>query len=166
MGSRPRCVNGYPDAMWRRLPDGHGSWSDGQELSRPVAPRGAGAGTSGGLVAGIRELARECGVSVATVSRALNGHPEVSDATRRLVREAAERLGYRPSQSARALVRGRSETVGLLWDTGYDASGRRHPFLLALLVGVKRALSSAGRHLLLLNVDDHRGSDSAYLEVA
>jgi LacI family transcriptional regulator, galactose operon repressor len=117
-------------------------------------------------MAGIRELARECGVSVATVSRALNGHPEVSEATRRQVQEAARRLGYRPSQSARALVRGRSDTVGLLWDTGYEATGRRHPFLLALLVGVKRALSASGRHVLLLNVDDHRSGDRAYLDIA
>jgi LacI family transcriptional regulator len=117
-------------------------------------------------MAGIRELARECGVSVATVSRALNGHPEVSETTRRHIQEAARRLGYRPSQSARALVRGRTDTVGLLWDTGYEATGRRHPFLLALLVGVKRALSASGRHVLLLNVDDHRSSDSAYLDIA
>jgi LacI family transcriptional regulator len=118
-------------------------------------------------MAGIRELARECGVSVATVSRALNGHPEVSETTRRQIQEAAHRLGYRPSQSARALVRGKSDTVGLLWDTGYEATGRRHPFLLALLVGVKRALNASGRHMLLLNVDDNRGSgDRMYLDVA
>jgi LacI family transcriptional regulator len=117
-------------------------------------------------MAGIRELARECGVSVATVSRALNGHPEVSETTRRQVQETATRLGYRPSQSARALVRGKSDTVGLLWDTGYEATGRRHPFLLALLVGVKRALNASGRHMLLLNVDDHRSDDRAYLDVA
>lgn len=117
-------------------------------------------------MAGIRELAREVGVSVATVSRALNGHPEVSEATRKHVQEAATRLGYRPSQSARALVRGRTDTVGLLWDTGYETSGRRHPFLLALLVGVKRALGASGRHMLLLNVDDHHSGDRAYLDVA
>jgi LacI family transcriptional regulator len=119
-------------------------------------------------VVGIRELARECGVSVATVSRALNGHPEVSDVTRRVVQETAARLGYRPSQSARALVRGRSDTVGLLWDTGYEAAGRRHPFLAALLIGVKRALNTAGRHVLLVNVDDHNAADRerGYLDAA
>lgn len=115
---------------------------------------------------GIRELARECGVSVATVSRALNGRPEVSEATRRQIEEAARRLGYRPSQSARALVRGRSDTVGLLWDTGYETTGRRHPFLLALLIGVKRALSLSGKHVLLLNLDDHRSGDRVYLDAA
>jgi LacI family transcriptional regulator len=115
---------------------------------------------------GIRELARECGVSVATVSRALNGHPEVSATTRRQIQEAASRLGYRPSQSARALVRGRSDTVGLLWDTGYEASGQRHPFLESLLVGLKRALGASGRHLLLLNVDDRDPGPSVYVEAA
>lgn len=117
-------------------------------------------------MAGIKDLARECGVSVATVSRALNGHPEVSVETRRQVREAAERLGYRPSQSARALVRGRSDAVGLLWDSGYETAGRRHPFLLSLLVGIKQALNDAGRHLILLNVDVDRQGPRAYLETA
>jgi len=75
-------------------------------------------------------------------------------------------LGYRPSQSARALVRGRSDTVGLLWDTGYEAAGQRHPFLESLLVGVKRALGASGRHLLLLNVDEREPSPRAYVEAA
>jgi LacI family transcriptional regulator len=117
-------------------------------------------------MAGIRELARECGVSVATVSRALNGHPEVNVETRRQIQRAAERLGYRPSQSARALVRGRSDTVGLLWDSGYAAAGRDHPFLLSLLVGIKQALSAVGRHLILLNVEVDPRDEGAYLERA
>src|SRR5260221_564715 len=97
-------------------------------MERPArrAPGMDGGSRTGDVaMAGIRELARECGVSVATVSGALNGHPEVSEATRRQIQEAASRLGYRPSQSARSLVRGRSDTVGLLWDTGYEAIGRR-----------------------------------------
>lgn len=117
-------------------------------------------------MAGIRELAQECGVSVATVSRALNGHPEVSVETRRQVQQAAERLGYRPSRSARALVRGRSDAVGLLWDSGYESVGRRHPFLLSLLVGIKQALNDSGRHLILLNVDADRQGPRAYLDTA
>ncbi|HEX4789489.1 MAG TPA: LacI family DNA-binding transcriptional regulator [Actinospica sp.] len=117
-------------------------------------------------MAGIRELARECGVSVATVSRALNGHPEVSVQTRRQIQQAAERLGYRPSQSARALVRGRSDAVGLLWDSYYESAGRRHPFLLSLVVGIKQALSAVGRHLILLNVEVDRQGEGAYLDLA
>jgi LacI family transcriptional regulator len=118
-------------------------------------------------MAGIRDLARECGVSVATVSRALNGHPEVSTATRAQVWAAARRLGYQPSQSARALVRGRSDTVGLLWDTGYESGGRRHPFLQDLMVGIKRALGESGRHLLVLNAGEHHTvGEQSYVEAA
>jgi LacI family transcriptional regulator len=115
---------------------------------------------------GIRDLARECGVSVATVSRALNGQPQVSVDTRRQIQEAARRIGYRPSHSARALVRGRSDAVGLLWDSGYEATGRRHPFLMSVLVGVKRALGDLDRHLLLLNAADHKAEESAFLNAA
>ena len=65
----------------------------------------------------IREVAKRAGVSMATVSRALNGSGEVSAATRQRVLEIADSLGYRPNAAARALVRRRSDTVGLLWDT-------------------------------------------------
>jgi LacI family transcriptional regulator len=99
----------------------------------------------------IREVARRSGVSVATVSRALNGRPDVSDATRARVVEIARTLDYEPNQTARTLVRRRSDTVGLIWDTHYVQEGRRQPFLENLLVGLKVALSDAGYHLLLLS---------------
>jgi LacI family transcriptional regulator len=117
-------------------------------------------------VTGIRDLATACGVSVATVSRALNGHPEVSEQTRRQIQQAALELGYRPSHSARTLVRGRSDAVGLLWDSAYASAGHTHPFLLSLLVGIKRALDGAGRHLILLNVEADRDGADAYLAAA
>lgn len=62
----------------------------------------------------LRGVAAECGVSVATASRALNGSPRVSADTVRRVREAADRLGYRPNASARALRTSRSRFVGLV----------------------------------------------------
>lgn len=105
-------------------------------------------------------------MSVATVSRALNGRPEVNEETRRQIQLAAQILGYRPSVSARALVRGRSDAVGLLWDSAYETAGRRHPFLLSVLVGIKQALDAAGRHLILLNVEADRLGPRAYLETA
>ena len=67
----------------------------------------------------IRELARRSGVSVATVSRALNDRPDVSVRTRDRIVAMARELGYRPNQQARSLVRRRSGLLGLLWDTGY-----------------------------------------------
>jgi DNA-binding LacI/PurR family transcriptional regulator len=58
----------------------------------------------------IRDVAREAGVGVATVSRVLAGGALVADETRRRVLETIERLGYRPNASARALARGAAAT--------------------------------------------------------
>lgn len=114
----------------------------------------------------IRELARRSGVSAATVSRALNDRADVSPRTRARILELAAALGYSPSQVARTLVRKRSDTIGLIWDTGYDREGRRHPFLQDLLVALKRPLSDAGYHLMLLATAESEGSVDAYLRAA
>jgi LacI family transcriptional regulator len=61
----------------------------------------------------LKELAAELGLSQTTVSRALNGYPEVNEATRQRVEEAAARLGYRPNISARRLATGRVGAIGI-----------------------------------------------------
>lgn len=60
----------------------------------------------------LKQLAKELGLSQTTVSRALNGYPEVAEATRRRVAEAAERLNYSPNMRARSLATGRSMAIG------------------------------------------------------
>lgn len=62
----------------------------------------------------IADIARAAGVSKPTVSRALNGHRDVGEATRERVRRVAAELGYTPSASARSLRTGRHDTLGLL----------------------------------------------------
>jgi LacI family transcriptional regulator len=111
----------------------------------------------------IRELARRSGVSAATVSRALNDRADVSPQTRARIVELAAELGYSPSQPARTLVRKRSDTIGLIWDTGYDRDGSRHPFLQDLLVALKRPLSDAGYHLMLLATAESEAAVDTYL---
>jgi len=108
-------------------------------------------------VVDLRAVARSSGVSAATVSRALNGRPEVSEATRAHVTETARRLGYQPNQQARTLARRRSDTIGLIWDSSYVETQGRQPFLQDLLVGLKMALAETGYHLMLLSpqIDDH-----------
>lgn len=63
---------------------------------------------------GIRDVAAAAGVSVTTVSDALNGKGRISQATRDRVHQVAQELGYRPSSLARSLRAGRSRLLGLL----------------------------------------------------
>jgi LacI family transcriptional regulator len=65
----------------------------------------------------LKDLADSLGLSQTTVSRALNGYPEVSETTRRRVLEAAERSHYRPNPSARRLATGRAGAVGTVLPT-------------------------------------------------
>lgn len=62
----------------------------------------------------LTDISREAGVGAATVSRALGDHPDVSAATRERVREVAQRLGYRPSVTARALRSGGYQTISAI----------------------------------------------------
>ena len=82
----------------------------------------------------IGDVARAAGVSVATVSKALNDRPDVSAATRERVLREAQRLDFRPDPRARSLSTGRSFAVGLLTT---DVYGR---FSLPLLMGVEDEL--------------------------
>ena len=56
----------------------------------------------------LKDLAKECGVSVATVSKALNDQPDIAPATRERIRAAARRMGYLPNAAARALKTNRT----------------------------------------------------------
>ncbi len=95
--------------------------------------------------AGIRDVARVAGVSVASVSFALNGQPGVADHTRRRILAAAAELGYRANPQAQALRRGRTTTYGLV------IRNFSNPFFLEVLTGAEQAASEAGAALLLLD---------------
>lgn len=66
------------------------------------------------MSATIYDVAREAGVSMATVSRVVNGNPNVKPTTRKKVSEAIERLGYRPNAVARGLASKKTTTVGVI----------------------------------------------------
>jgi LacI family transcriptional regulator len=93
----------------------------------------------------IRAVALAAGVSVSTVSRALNGYTDVSSATRARVEDAAQRLGYRPSHAAAMLRRNETRTVTFMvskpWTRFVD------PFFLGVLDGLELALSAQGYDL-------------------
>jgi DNA-binding LacI/PurR family transcriptional regulator len=89
----------------------------------------------------IRDVARTAGVSAMTVSRVVNGHPGVSEPTRRRVLGAISELRYRPSRAARDLSLGRSRSVTVV-TSDITLYGRA-----ALLRGVEQAAGSDGYHV-------------------
>jgi DNA-binding LacI/PurR family transcriptional regulator len=95
--------------------------------------------------AGIRDVARKVGVSVATVSFALNGQPGVSEDTRHRILAAAAELGYRANPQAQALRRGRTTTYGLV------IRNFNNPFFLEVLTGAEQVADEVGATLLLLD---------------
>jgi LacI family transcriptional regulator len=95
--------------------------------------------------AGIRDVARAAGVSVASASFALNGRPGVAEDTRRRIVAAAEQLGYRANQHARALRRGRTTTYGIV------VRNFANPFFLEVLSGAEQIASDCGATLLVLD---------------
>ncbi len=86
----------------------------------------------------LASIARQAGVSTASVSHALNGQPGVSDETRTKILEIAQRVGFRPNQLARALRNGRSHVIGLL------LADITNPFYPEIAAGVIRGSAELG----------------------
>src|SRR5262245_14586668 len=101
---------------------------------------------------GIRDVARSAAVSPMPVSRVLNGHPGVREATRRRVLRAIEDLNYRPNRAARDLSRGRSRSVTVM-TSDTTLYGRA-----ALLQGIEEAARAAGFHVGIGVLDSPRPS--------
>ena len=97
----------------------------------------------------IHELARLSGVSVGTVSRALNGYTDVRAETRERIMRIAQELDYTPSASARTLVTQRSHVVGVFLETGEGHPDFQHPFFHEVLGGIKQFAGPAGYDLLV-----------------
>ena len=98
----------------------------------------------------IRQLARLSGVSIGTVSRALNGYADVNPETRERIMRLARELDYTPAAAARSLVTQRSHLVGVFLETGEGHPDPfTNPFFYEVLVGLKGAIGEAGYDLLL-----------------
>ncbi len=100
----------------------------------------------------IKDIAKYAGVSVTTVSRALNGYPDVSEETREKIKKIAEELNYSPNSIARGLVTNKTHTVGLVVSE-LIKPGAYHPFFLEILAGIKAGLRKDKYDLILYTVD-------------
>jgi LacI family transcriptional regulator len=111
-------------------------------------------------VASLADISRRANVSIATASRVLNGssHP-VSDATRDRVLAAAEELGYRPSELARALVKRTSRIVGVIVGDIVD------PYFAEIARGVDAVAAPAGHLTMICNAERRPEAEIAHLGV-
>lgn len=95
----------------------------------------------------LKELAAELKLSQTTVSRALNGYPEVSEKTREIVLAAAQRFGYRPSPAARRLATGRAHALGVVFNT--EKNVLMDPLFVEYLAGVAEVSAKQGFDILI-----------------
>lgn len=109
----------------------------------------------------IKELSARCGLSVSTVSKALNDYPDVSEETKALVRAAAQELGYHPNAIARGLKLGRSFSLGVLYEP--DAGGFTHSFFSPVLEAFKAEAERRGYDITFVTHDIGR-TPMTYLE--
>lgn len=101
----------------------------------------------------IYDVAREANVSMATVSRVVNGNPNVKPATRKKVIEVIERLGYRPNAVARGLASKKTTTVGVIIP---DISS---PFFAELARGIEDIATMYKYNIILSNSDQNKDKE-------
>ncbi len=95
----------------------------------------------------VKQIAKVAGVSVNTVSRALNGKPDINEDTRQRVLEVAKRLGYVPNRSALSLKCQKTLIVGVI------VEDNANPFWAEILKGVESAAKERGYHVILVNTN-------------
>ena len=102
------------------------------------------------VMVSIKDIASACGVSIATVSKALNDHKDVSESTKTMIRETAKKLGYLPNSQARALKTNRTYNLGVLFAERAQ-SGITHSHFAAVLNGFKNEAEANGYDITFIS---------------
>ena len=105
----------------------------------------------------LKDIAQACGVSTATVSRALNGVPCISKEQTELIRRTAKEMGYCPNAAARTLKTSRSNNIGILYEDRLD-----HEYFSSLLNALRREAELGGYDLTLISRDGSGSTDNYY----
>ncbi len=112
-------------------------------------------------MATIRDVAKKAGVSVTTVSRALNGYSDVNEKTRERIKAIAKELNYSPNLLARSLVMKKTKTIGLLV-SGLRIEGSKDNFTFEVLCGVNDRAGELGYELVLISTDSKKQQEKTY----
>ena len=110
----------------------------------------------------MKDIALRCGVSVATVSKALNGQPDIGGETRARIVETAKEMGYMTNSAARALKTNRTYNLGVLF-VDERRSGLAHEYFSAVLESFKVEAEAHGYDITFIN-HNVGGKPTSYLQ--
>ena len=111
----------------------------------------------------LKDIAAACGVSVATVSKALNNQKDIGEETKKRVRTIAKELGYHPNASARTLKTNRSYNLGVLYKEK-SGSGLTHDYFSQVLEHFRYTAENSGYDITFLSNSKTRKDKMSYLE--
>ncbi|HWP21655.1 MAG TPA: LacI family DNA-binding transcriptional regulator [Candidatus Cryosericum sp.] len=100
----------------------------------------------------LKDISKECGVSQATVSKALNGLPDIGEETANYIRSVADRMGYLPNATARALKLGISHNIGILF-VDKTSCGLKHEYFSEILNSLKVEAERLGYDITFISKD-------------
>lgn len=135
-----------------------------QDIKIPATERAQNSSKQAGQHSGdnklvtVKDVARQAGVSIATVSRVVNGYAHVSPAIRAIVTKAIDDLGYRPNGLASSFRTQQSNIVGVL------LRQQSTPFSSALAYAIETTMFDQGYHVLLCSTNGDADREEAYLE--
>lgn len=110
----------------------------------------------------MKDIAAKCGVSVATVSKALNNHSDIGEETKAMVRQIAKDMGYHPNVSARALKTNRTYNLGVLYSDNAK-SGLTHDYFASVIEHFRLTAENEGYDITFLNNSGKRKDKMSYL---
>ena len=110
-------------------------------------------------MATLKDVARETGLTVTTVSRVLNNRGYISEETREKVYEAMKKLNYRPNEVARSLSKKSTNTIGVI------VPHIRHPYFSELISNLENEASKRGYKMILCNSQEKENKEREYLEI-
>ncbi len=116
-------------------------------------------------VVSMKDISRVCGVSIATVSKALNGHKDIGEATKTHIRQVAKQMGYFPNSAAKALKTNRTHNLGVLFSDESE-SGLTHDYFAHVLDSFKNTAEEKGYDITFINSCNRRHQRMSYLEHA
>ncbi len=114
-------------------------------------------------MASLKDISTACGVSVATVSKALNDHNDIGEETKERIRRTAKEMGYLPNLAARALRTNRTYALGVMF-TDEAGNGLTHDHFCRVLDSFKQTAEASGYDITFLSSSRNRAGDMTYLE--